>query len=68
MADGTVVEDAARRRNAEGSTCPHCKRAVETQEHRFWQRPCWDGGRTNALANGGPAVARAAVSDGLART
>eukprot|EP00974_Lingulodinium_polyedra_P110656 10701331-Lingulodinium_polyedra.AAC.1 len=43
MAGGTVVEDVARHWNAEGSTCPHCTRAAEAQEHRFWQRPCWDG-------------------------
>eukprot|EP00974_Lingulodinium_polyedra_P122150 11181701-Lingulodinium_polyedra.AAC.1 len=43
MAGGTVVEEVARHWNVEGSTCPRCKRAPETQGHRFWQCPCWDG-------------------------
>eukprot|EP00974_Lingulodinium_polyedra_P065049 6288187-Lingulodinium_polyedra.AAC.1 len=40
---GTVVEEVAKRWNEAGGTCPHCRTAPETLEHRPWQRPCWDG-------------------------
>jgi hypothetical protein len=32
-----------------GTTCPHCKLAVETLQHRLWDCPAWDRHRSQLL-------------------
>eukprot|EP00974_Lingulodinium_polyedra_P126123 11197120-Lingulodinium_polyedra.AAC.1 len=45
ISGGTVVEEVAKHWNDSGGTCPHCKAAPESVEHRMWQCLCWDGVR-----------------------
>eukprot|EP00974_Lingulodinium_polyedra_P131827 11219233-Lingulodinium_polyedra.AAC.1 len=67
LGGGTVVEEVAKHWNDGGGTCPHCKAAPESVEHRLWQRPCWDGARTAASKTRGVAGLRTGLGPGLAR-